>query len=58
MHRNLGADSKEYGPVNGEVLRQGITQDRTNAQTKVKPAGSATWSGYFLRITVRKDYYV
>jgi len=43
MYRVLGADSKEYGPVNGEILRQWITEGRANAQTQVKPEGSAEW---------------
>jgi hypothetical protein len=43
MYRVLGADGKEYGPVNGEVLRQWITEGRANAQTRVKPEGGAEW---------------
>ncbi len=43
MYRVLGADGKEYGPVNGEVLRRWITEGRANAQTKVKAEGSADW---------------
>ena len=43
MYRILGADGKEYGPVNGEALRQWITEGRANAQTKVKPEGGADW---------------
>ena len=43
MYRVLGADGKEYGPVNGEMLRQWITQGRANAQTKVKAEGDAEW---------------
>ena len=43
MYRVLGADGKEYGPVNGEVLRRWITEGRANAQTKAKPDGSADW---------------
>jgi prepilin-type processing-associated H-X9-DG protein len=43
MYRLLGADGKEYGPVNAEVLRQWITQGRANAQSRVKPEGSAEW---------------
>jgi hypothetical protein len=43
MYRVLGADGKEYGPVTGEVLRQWITEGRANAQTKIKPEGSAEW---------------
>ena len=43
MYRVLGADGKEYGPVNGEVLRQWITEGRAHAQTRVLPEGSAEW---------------
>src|ERR1039458_6628258 len=43
MYRVLGPDSKEYGPVNGEVLRQWITEGRANAQTRVKPEGAGDW---------------
>jgi hypothetical protein len=43
MYRVLGADGKEYGPVNGEVLRRWITEGRANAQTKVKPEDRADW---------------
>jgi len=43
MYRVLGADSKEYGPVTGEVLRQWIEQGRATAQTRVQVEGSAAW---------------
>ena len=43
MYRVLGADGKEYGPVNGEALRQWIAEGRANAHTKVKPEGDADW---------------
>jgi len=43
MYRVLGADGKEYGPVNGELLSRWITEGRANAQTKVKPEGAAEW---------------
>src|ERR1035437_4067181 len=43
MYRVLGADSKEYGPVTGEVLRQWITEGRANMHTRVKPEGAADW---------------
>jgi hypothetical protein len=43
MYRILGADGKEYGPVNSEVLRQWITEGRAHAHTKVKPEGGADW---------------
>jgi hypothetical protein len=43
MYRVLGTDGKEYGPVNGEVLRQWITEGRANAHTRVKPEGGTDW---------------
>jgi prepilin-type processing-associated H-X9-DG protein len=43
MYRVLGADGKEYGPVNADLLRQWITEGRANAQTKVKPEGATEW---------------
>lgn len=43
MYRILGADGKEYGPVNSEVLGQWIAQGRANAQTRVKLADGADW---------------
>jgi prepilin-type processing-associated H-X9-DG protein len=43
MYRVLGVDGKEYGPINGEVMRQWITEGRANAQTKVKAEGSPNW---------------
>jgi prepilin-type processing-associated H-X9-DG protein len=43
MYRILGADGKEYGPVNGDALRQWITEGRINAQTRVRLEGSADW---------------
>jgi len=43
MYRVLGADSKEYGPVSSEVLRQWITEGRAHAQTRVLPDGGAEW---------------
>lgn len=39
----LGADGKEYGPVNSEVLRQWIAEGRANAQTKVRPEDGSDW---------------
>jgi Domain of unknown function (DUF4190)/GYF domain 2 len=43
MYRVLGADSKEYGPVSGEVMRQWITEGCAHAQTRVCLEGSAEW---------------
>jgi prepilin-type processing-associated H-X9-DG protein len=43
MYRVLGADGKEYGPVNAETLGEWFTSSQANAQTKVKPEGAADW---------------
>ena len=43
MYRVLGAAGKEYGPVNGDVLRRWIAEGRANALTKVKPEGGTDW---------------
>ena len=43
MYKIIGADQKEYGPVNGDRLRQWILQNRANAQTLVKLEGSEEW---------------
>lgn len=43
MYRVLGADGKAYGPVTGDVLRQWVSEGRTNAQTQVKAEGGAEW---------------
>jgi hypothetical protein len=36
-------DQKEYGPINEQQLRQWIAEGRANAQTQVRPEGSAQW---------------
>ena len=43
MHRIIGADGNEYGPVSLEVLRQWIAEGRANAQTKVRLEGAPEW---------------
>jgi uncharacterized membrane protein len=43
MYKIIGADQKEYGPVDGDHLRQWIRQNRANAQTLVKPEESNEW---------------
>jgi prepilin-type processing-associated H-X9-DG protein len=43
MFKILGADQKEYGPVNADQMRQWIAQGRANGQTKVQVAGSTDW---------------
>ena len=41
-YRIIGADQKEYGPVNEEQLRQWISDGRANAQTNVR-FGDGPW---------------
>ena len=41
MFKLLGADQKEYGPVNADQIRKWIAQGRANARTKLQAAGSA-----------------
>jgi prepilin-type processing-associated H-X9-DG protein len=43
MYRILGADGKEYGPVNGDLLRRWIAEGRANKQTQILLEGSAEW---------------
>src|SRR4051812_8729444 len=43
MYKILGADGKEYGPVNSDVVRQWITEGRATGNTKVRPEGSIGW---------------
>jgi hypothetical protein len=43
MFKIIGADSKEYGPVSTEQIRQWIAEGRANAQTQVKAEGTMEW---------------
>jgi hypothetical protein len=43
MYKVIGADGKEYEPVNAEQLRQWIAEGRANAQTRVLPEGETIW---------------
>jgi len=43
MYKILGADGKEYGPVNLDQMRQWVSQGRVNALTKVQKEGSTEW---------------
>ena len=43
MYKIIGADKKEYGPVDAETLRQWITQGRVNAQTLIRPETGGEW---------------
>ncbi len=43
MYRIVGADGKEYGPVNLDQMRQWIAEGRVNAQTRVRQADAPGW---------------
>lgn len=43
MYRIIGADSRQYGPVSGEQLRQWMAEGRANAQTQTFVEGAAEW---------------
>lgn len=43
MYKIIGADGKEYGPVNADQLRRWIAEGRVNAQTRVQPAGTTEY---------------
>jgi hypothetical protein len=43
MYRIIGADQKEYGPIDANQLRQWISQGRAFAQSLVKLDGSSEW---------------
>ena len=43
MYKIIGADGKEYGPVNAAQLRQWIAERRANSQTRVQPDSGSEW---------------
>src|SRR5437868_2247887 len=43
MYKILGADGKEYGPVDLDQLKQWVIQGRANPQTRVQVSGSTEW---------------
>ena len=43
MYKILGADGRQYGPVNADQLRQWIAEGRANAYTQVLAEGAAEW---------------
>ena len=43
MYKIIGADGKEYGPITTDQLKQWITENRVNAQTKVLAEGATDW---------------
>ena len=46
MYKIIGADGKEYGPVNAEQLRQWLTEGRVNQQTRVLAEGNTEWKTF------------
>lgn len=43
MYRILGADGREYGPIQAEQLRRWVAEGRANAETKTLVEGSTEW---------------
>ena len=43
MYRILGADQKEYGPVNAEQIRQWILERRLGPQSLIMVEGTVGW---------------
>ena len=49
MYKIIGVDGKEYGPINGDQLRDWLRQGRVGPQTPVRPEAGGDWrplSGY------------
>lgn len=43
MYKIIGADQKEYGPINAEQIRQWISEGRINGQTRACVEGTQEW---------------
>jgi len=43
MYTILGADGKEYGPVDAGEIRQWLAQGRVNSETQIRVAGTTEW---------------
>lgn len=43
MYKIVGADGRQYGPVNGDQIRRWIVEGRVNAQTQVLAEGALQW---------------
>jgi hypothetical protein len=43
MYKILGADGRQYGPVNADQLRRWIAEGRANAYTQTLTEGAAEW---------------
>lgn len=42
-YKIIGADQKEYGPINADQMRQWIREGRVNAQTLAQAEGQTDW---------------
>ena len=43
MYKIVGADGRQYGPVNEDQIRRWIAEGRANAQTQVLAEGAMQW---------------
>lgn len=43
MYKIIGADQKEYGPINADQLRQWIAEGRVNNATRILAEGETVW---------------
>ena len=43
MHRIIGADGQQYGPVGADQMRRWIAEHRVNAQTLIQTEGAPEW---------------
>lgn len=43
MYKIIGSDTKEYGPVSTDKIREWLRQGRVNGQTKVKAENATDW---------------
>jgi hypothetical protein len=43
MYKIIGADGREYGPINADQLRQWIAEGRANAQSQILAEGATEW---------------
>ena len=43
MYKIIGADRQQYGPVNADLIRQWLAENRLNAHTLIQPEGSQEW---------------
>jgi len=43
MYKIIGADGRQYGPINADQIRRWIAEGRANAQTQVLAEGGTEW---------------